>query len=515
MRKAKRLYPHQEEGRRRALNEPFFALFMDQGTGKTAVAITTTVERYKRDQVHRIVVFAPNNLLYNWTLEIADWAGLPPDQLKVLRLKGKGKENWAKQIASFLEYDPEFTSLSQLRGRGWKGTKKEYVRKSKSPLMILLLNYEKARILEPQLRRMKIQGLIIDESQRVKSRNAQVSKAIYRVTRKCDSRLLMSGTPMGKGYEDLFMQYKIMDPDIFGEDYRDFEERYIRKGGYMGKEIVGYQHVNELQRIVADTSYRVELDDCVELPDLSTRYLTCELTGEALKAYNELYEDLYTQIPLEATRGRLKAILRMNDIPYSPRETYLSLLVKAEPYLNVSSCELTVTKLIRLQQLTGGHLHLDSGELVPLGRAKLDLAIEYLRDRELPTVIFCNYVEEIRMLERELSKAFPKRKVVNYRDDRDKEKVQDQFQAGKIDILILQIHSGSTGLNLQRSNAVVFYSINRSADDYLQAISRIKRQGQTRAMEVVMLLCEDTVDEDIYEGTMAKLKLMKRLWKKS
>ena len=119
------------------------------------------------------------------------------------------------------------------------------------------------------------------------------------------------------------------------------------------------------------------------------------------------------------------------------------------------------------------------------------------------------------MLERELSKAFPKRRVVNYRDARDKEKVQDQFQAGKIDILILQIHSGSTGLNLQRSNAVVFYSINRSADDYLQAISRIKRQGQTRAMEVVMLLCEDTVDEDIYEGTRAKLKLMERLWKKS
>ena len=274
MRKAKRLYPHQEEGRRRALKEPFFALFMDQGTGKTAVAITTTVKRYKRDQVHRIVVFAPNNHLYNWTLEIADWAGLPPDQLKVLRLKGKGKENWAKQIASFLEYDPEFTSLSQLRDRGWKGTKKEYVGKSKTPLMIHLLNYETARILEPQLRRMKIQGLIIDESQRVKSRNAQVSKAIYRVTRKCDSRLLMSGTPVGKGHEDPFMQYKIMDSDIFGEDYRDFEERYIRKGGYMGKEIVGYQHVSELQRIVADTSYRVELDDCVELPDLSTRYLT-------------------------------------------------------------------------------------------------------------------------------------------------------------------------------------------------------------------------------------------------
>lgn len=515
MGKAKKLYPHQEEGRRRALKKPFFALFMDQGTGKTAVAITTTVKRYKRDQVHRIVVFAPNNLLYNWTLEIAEWAGLPPSKLKILRLKGKGKDKWVKQISEFMKHDPEFHTTAELRSKGWKGTKKSYVQSNEAPLMILLLNYEKARILEPQLRRMKIQGLVIDESQRVKSRNAQVSKAIYRVTRKCSSRLLMSGTPVGKGYEDLFMQYKIMDPDIFGEDYRNFENRYIQKGGYMGKEIVGYQHINELKRIVADTSYRVELGDCVKLPKLSTRYLTCELAGEALKAYNELYEDLYTQIPLDATRSRLKAILGMNGIPYSPRESYLSLLVKAEPYLNVSSCELTITQLIRLQQLTGGHLKLDSGELVPLGRAKLDLAIEYLKDRELPTVMFCNFVEEIRMLEKELSKAFPKRRVVNYRDSKNKEEVQDQFQAGKIDVLILQIHSGSTGLNLQRSNAVVFYSINRSADDYLQAISRIKRQGQTRAMEVVMLLCEGTIDEDIFTGTKMKLKLMERLWKKS
>ena len=137
----------------------------------------------------------------------------------------------------------------------------------------------------------------------------------------------MSGTPVGKGYEDLFMQYKVMDPEIFGEDYRDFGSRYIRKGGYMGKEIVGYQNIDELREIVAETSYRVEIEDCIDLPPLDIRYLTCELTGAAQKAYVELYEDLYTQIPLEATRRRLKAILRHNHIEYSSQESYLSLLL--------------------------------------------------------------------------------------------------------------------------------------------------------------------------------------------
>lgn len=512
--KRNNLYPHQKEGVRRALAEPFFALFMDQGTGKTAVAIRTTVERFIKEGLHRVVVFAPNNLLYNWTVELKEWAWIPRDRVKVLRLKGK-KKDWIDQLSEFMKYDPELCTLEELRRQGHKGKKKDILKNWTPPLMILLVNYEKARLLEPQLRKLKIQSLVIDESQRVKSRNAQVSKAIYRTTRGCKTRLLMSGTPVSKGYEDLFMQYKIMDPTIFGEDYRDFERRYILKGGYMGKEIVGYQNVEELQDLVAETSYRVEIGDCVDLPPMDFKYLTCELTGKALKAYQELYEDLYTQIPLEASRGRLKAILRKNHIDYSPGESYISLLLKAEDYLNVSSCDMTITQIMRLHQLAGGFIRLDSGELVQLGRDKLNLAIDYLRDRKNPVVIFCNFVEEIRLLERELKREFPQRRVENYRDSKDREKIERDFKQGKVDIIILQIHSGSTGLNLQKADLVMLYSTNRNADDYWQAIARIKRPGQENRMEVVSLLAEGTVDEDVDANIKAKTKLMKKLWKKS
>lgn len=510
MGKRNKLYPHQEEGVRRALQEPFFALFMEQGTGKTAVAIRTLVERFRGQGIHRVAIFAPNTLIYNWYMEIREWAWLPRSKIKILRLHGK-KADWMEQIDHFRRYDPELCTKEELAIRGRKG---DYIKTHKPPLMIMLINYEKARLIEPQLRGMKIQSLVADESQRIKSRNAQVSKSIYRVTRRCDTRMLLSGTPVGKGYEDLFMQYKIMDPDIFGEDYRDFESRYIVKGGYMGKEIAGYKNLDELRELVAETSYRVEIDDCIDLPGMDLRYLTCELTGKALKAYTELYEDLYTQIPLEASRRRLKAILRKNHIDYLPGESYLSLLVKAEPYINVASCDLTITQLIRLHQLTGGFLRLDSGELIRLGDDKLKLALDYLRERTLPTVVFCNFVDEIRLLEKELKGAFPKKRVVNYRDSKNKERIQEDFKKGKVDIIILQIHSGSTGLNFQKANAVLFYSTNHSGDDYVQAIARIKRPGQENRMEVVSLICENTVDEDIAEGLRVKMKIMSELWKK-
>lgn len=510
-RNKKSLYPHQEEGVRRALQEPFFALFMEQGTGKTAVAIRTLVKRFREQGLHRVAIFAPNTLIYNWSIEIKEWADLPKSQVKILRLEGK-KSDWVNQLDQFRKYDPELCTKKELALRGRKA---DFLKNHKPPLMILLINYEKARLIESQLRKLRIQSLVADESQRLKSRNAQVSKAIYRVTRNCDTRMLLSGTPMSKGYEDLFMQYKIMDPEIFGENYSDFESRYITKGGYMGKEVVGYQNLDELRERVSQTSYRVEIDDCIDLPPMEFKYLTCELTGKALKAYKELYNDLYTQIPLEASRSRLKAILRQNYIDYSPGEGYLSLLLKAEPYINVASCDLTIIQLIRLHQLTGGFLKLDSGEVVRLGEDKLKLAIEYLRDRALPTVVFCNFVEEIRLLEREFKKAFPHKRVVNYRDSQNREKVQEDFKRGKVDIIILQIHSGSTGLNFQRANAVLFYSTNHSGDDYSQAICRIKRPGQENQMEVVSLLCEGTIDEDIANSLRSKLGLMKDLWKKS
>ena len=514
MGKGNKLYPHQKEGVRRALQEPFFALFMEQGTGKTAVAIRATVERFLSQGIHRVIVFAPNNLLYNWEVELKEWSRLPSRRIRILRLKGK-KANWIEQLDHFRKYDPELCTMDELNEQGMWGKKKDIVRNHKPPLMVLLVNYEKARLIEPQLRKMKLQSLIVDESQRIKSRNARVSMAIYRLTRKCSTRLLMSGTPVGKGYEDLFMQYKVMDPGIFGDNYRDFEERYIRKGGYMGKQIVGYQNVEELKSIVSETSYRVEMGDCIDLPPMSFKYLTCELTGDAQKAYKELYEDLYTQIPLEASRRRLKAVLRKNHIDYDPGETYLSLLLKAEPYINVASCDMTITQIIRLHQLTGGFLKLDSGELAQVGRDKLNLAIEYLKGRTLPTVVFCNFVEEIRLLENELRKTLPGKRIENYRDSKNKELIERDFKLGKVDIVILQIHSGSTGLNFQKGNAVLFYSINHSADDYWQAISRIKRPGQENQMEIVSLMCEDTIDIDIDSSIRSKTKLMNELWKKS
>lgn len=508
------LAPYQKEGLRRTLEEPFFPLFMEQGTGKTPIAIKSMEERYKRGEVSRVLIFAKNTLLYNWELELQKFLEIPKSQYSIERLKAKNKKERTQLYNEFISQDLELMTLKQLHAKGYKGKKKDILKNNKPKLLILLVNYEKAltKVMYSELRRYKPHMLIVDESHKLKNRNAQTAKNIYRLTRTADFRIIMTGTPTDGGYEDLFMQYKIMDEEVFGTSYRDFEDRYIKKGGYMGYNIVGYRNVDELKEIIAETSYRVTLEDNVKLPPLSFKYLTCELPSKARKAYNEMNTDMMTQLDRmssEITRSELKRICREQGIYYKANESYASLLLKASSQVNTSSCDLTITKMMRLQQITGGFLTMDDGEVIYLGSSKLEVAKEEVLEASEPTIIFCQYVAEIELLEEELSKlkrGKRKLRVENFRDLKKRDKVYKDFQEGKVDVLILQLSSGSEGLNLQRATKLIFYSWGFSLIDYIQAIARIKRRGQTKPMQVIHIVAEDTRDMEILNTLQQKDK---------
>ena len=509
-----KLFPYQKEGLERTLKNPFYPLFMEAGTGKTPIVIKSIEQRYKDDEIQRVLLFVPNTILYNWELEIAKFLNIPKSQYIVERLNIKKKDKRLEAYYEFIKNDLSLNTLKELKAKGYEGTKKKILSDHKPKLLILLLNYEKAPIMYKDLRKFKAQMLVIDESHKLKNRGAQISKNIYKLGRDADYRILLTGTPICNGYEDLFMQYKILDPDIFGPSYGDFENKYIIKGGYMGYKIVGYRNEEELKEVVRDTSYRVRLEDCAQLPDLTTKYLTTELNTQARKAYNEINAEMLTQIDKAPSRKELKKVCREKGIFYKPRESYTSLLVKTVDYINTSSCELMVTKLMRLQQIAGGFLTLDNDEVIELGREKAKVAIEEVLDSTRPVIIFCQYVSEIELLKKELSKLKRNKKklrVESYRDPKTRDVIYKDFHKGRIDVLILQLASGSVGLNLQKANKVIFYSWSFSSDDYVQGIARIKRRGQKYPMQLIHIIAEDTVDLEILEAVKYKRNLADKL----
>lgn len=81
----------------------------------------------------------------------------------------------------------------------------------------------------------------------------------------------------------------------------------------------------------------------------------------------------------------------------------------------------------------------------------------------------------------------------------------DQAPAGSV--LLAQIQSGGTGLNIQSASVVIICEPQFKPSIENQAISRAYRMGQARNVLVYRLLCEDTVDEKIMEQLEKKQKI--------
>ena len=74
-------------------------------------------------------------------------------------------------------------------------------------------------------------------------------------------------------------------------------------------------------------------------------------------------------------------------------------------------------------------------------------------------------------------------------------------------MLAAQIQSGGTGLNIQSASVVVLCEPQFKPSIENQAISRAYRMGQTRNVLVHRLLCDETVDEKVFELLKSKQEI--------
>ena len=72
-----------------------------------------------------------------------------------------------------------------------------------------------------------------------------------------------------------------------------------------------------------------------------------------------------------------------------------------------------------------------------------------------------------------------------------------RWQAGDAPVLAVQIDSGGLGIDLTRARYAIYYSLGFSLGSYEQSLARVHRPGQTRPVEYIHLLAENTVDEKV------------------
>ena len=403
------LRPYQQEAVDKAMGFDGFALFLEQRTGKTLTALSIVDRR--RPQL--LVIVCPK---------------------KAIRV-------WEAEIVKHMTID-------------W-------------PMEKLIINYEavinvKARKKIRQLCLRYQSMVILDESHRIKRRSSKQSRSCRILGRACTWRLALTGTPIAQGLHDAWAQFDFMDPLIFGE-WSSFEAQYCEKGGFKGRQIVGYRNQDRFERLFHRYSYRKTLREARGRPVLIRRIVRrVELGPDARQAYNELENDLVTVV-------RRKTI----ETP------------------------LVITLVMKLQQITGGFVKDEDGFAHSVGTEKLDELRSVIADAKGKLVVCSRFLHEMEAI-RGACQSLGKTTL----ELRGGVEWDGNFST---DVAILQVQSG-VAIDLSAADLIIFYSWDYSYINYEQTRFRVLSYDRTR-VTYVYLMANDTIDHQIYEAITRKKNL--------
>lgn len=447
-----------------------FALIAAMGTGKTYVTVNTAMARWKYNGLKRLVIITLKNLGKTWIREFKKWHKNSDDYMITRVASGDHAA-----LSRWLKEDPDklHVVLVSVEGLGVSKKYAETVRgaflQKNGPIMT-----------------------VVDESSRIKNPKANRSGIVVSMGKPVsDYRTILNGTPIGKGIQDLYMQYDFLDPNIIGVgDYWAYRTRYVVFGGYENKQIMGYQNVDELMELIGP--YTLEVDKSVlNLPDKVYKVIDVEPTDEQ--------------------RAMMKQIVKGKG-PY-PR-------IKVQNVLE---------RDLRLQQVAGGFqpitvttynpaldLDVETTECVPLDiNPKMDVLMGLI-DENVATskfIIWSRFVPELEMIIERLKDKYGPESVVGYYgavSDEDRAAAEDRYcEDRKTRFFVGNPAAAGLGLTLisGENDVMVYYSGTFAYIDRTQSEDRSHRIGQKNTCVIIDLVIDKTIDVTIQASIEAKMDL--------
>jgi len=444
-------FEHQRKAFYMSRDKEAFALLMEQGTGKTKVIIDSAAYLYGKGKITALVVIAPNGVHRNWLKEIdihmPDWC----TNQSFYYTSGMTK----KRIE---EYDKVFASENNLKIFTFN------VEAFTSPKAI----YYMQKILVSN----KVM-LVVDESSRIKRPGAKRTKIITKFGKQADYKRIMTGTPVTKGPEDVYSQFKFLDPQTLGYDsFYSFRARYCVMGGFENKQIISYQNIDELTRNIEGHSFRVLKKDCLDLPDKIYQRHYVEMTAKQKKLYQNMKKSFVAEL-----EG------------------------------NMIEAPEAITRLLRLQQILCGWFP-SEGSVTQIDEQnpRIEAMKDILSDIDSKVIIWARFKADLRAIERALGDL-----AVSYHGDVSsdaREVAVDRFQNDpKIQYFIGQPQSGGIGLTLTAADYVIYYSNSFDLEQRMQSEDRCHRIGTKNNVTYIDIETRKTVDSKIIQALREKKSL--------
>lgn len=437
-----------------------FAYYMDMGTGKTKTAIDLFSAYHVGKHVDRLLVVTKFSTRMNWAREFDIHCPVPYETL-ILN---------TNKLSTFDEFN---TTVSD-------------------KLKVLIVGTESLKAGSAHLYAEKFMsmsmrgGMIVDEAHMIKTHNAVTSKNVVRIGKNAKYRLIMTGTPIANAPMDLYMQFEFLDSHIIGTgDYYSFRNRYAVMGGFEGKQVIGYQNMEELIEIVSPYVYQVRKSEVLsELPPKVYEVRELQFTDEQSRLYKELAKKNRTVL---GDRG-----LTVNTV---------------------------LERMLRLQEVCGGIITFERNpdlynrakfehDRIPGKNPKIEEILSITEEHQVSTIVWCRFIEEIHMVSNALREKYGKDQVVEVygaisEEDRDIN-VQEKFQKKKARFLVGNASTGGTGLNMTAAELVIYYSNSFNYVERDQSEDRAHRIGQTRSVTYIDLVMEKSVDAAVLQALKGK-----------
>ena len=302
--------------------------------------------------------------------------------------------------------------------------------------------------------------LVIDELSGFKNHASLRFKALKKVQPSFKRVVGLTGTPAPNGLIDLWAPMFLLDRGRrLGQSITFYRDNYFRLK-YSGH---GYEVLEDssqkIYRAIEDICISMKSEDYLELPERIDTFINIEFPADLMKRYL----DFEREKVLEAYGSFDAEITAMNAAALSNK----------------------------LLQFAGGAIYDEEKVVHEIHNLKLDAAEEFVEAANgKPVLIAYTFKHELARLLVKLKKYNP----VQMSTD---QHIKD-WNAGKIQVMLMHPASGGHGLNLQEGySSALWFSLNWSLELYQQFNKRLHRQGREYPVNIAHLIALGTYDEKV------------------
>ena len=438
------------------LTHPYCGVFLDLGLGKT-VSTLTAVNYLMNDycEINSVLVIAPKRVAESvWQEEAEKW-----DHLKHLRFSkiiGTAKQ----RIAAVME------------------TKADIYIISRDNVAWLCALYGGGKL--------PFDMVVVDELSSFKSYKSERFKAL-RGARPYLKRLVgLTGTPAPNGLIDLWPQIYLMDRgERLEKTISRYREKYFRPGQTNGHVVYSYDLMSDseylIHKKIEDICISMKANDYLEMPERTDNYIKLKMPEQIKKQYDDFEKN------------------KVLDL-FKPEQEYLDNAdkwVDKPVEINVVNAAALSNKLL---QFANGAVYDENRKVFPIHDIKLEALKEIIEDANGQSVLVAWTYQFDRDRIVEYLKKYKPRELKNNKDIED-------WNAGKIQVMLAHPASAGHGLNLQAGGSIIiWFGQTWSLELYQQFNARLYRQGQRNHVIINHLILQGTHDEDVIRALKNKDK---------